>query len=417
MGDWRDLRVDPTRLRADIEALSRIGRSAEGALTRHAFSADYEAARAWLKARMEAAGITPRDDAAGNTIGRVGPASGSCVMAGSHIDTVPDGGPLDGALGVLSALEVARVLAEPGLALPRAFECVAFVEEEGRYSDCMGSKALTGQIEVGEVEAARDPDGNCLADAMGAAGFDPGALGAARRPDGDVAAYLELHIEQGPVLETMGLPIGVVQAIVGINHTSVTFHGEPDHAGTTPMDLRKDAFTGAAEYASRARQMVLEEGTERRARITFGIVDLLPQAANIVPYQVHLTQEIRDISDAVIAKLVANGEVIAREVAAAHRLDVDYDWLSSNKAARMSEEVQAIIRDAAAGLGLVSHDMPSGAGHDAQVLANVAPAGMIFVPSEGGRSHRRDEWTDWPLLENGANVLLQSALRLIHASS
>ncbi len=417
MASWRDLRVDPARLRADIVALSRIGRSAEGVLTRHAFSADYEAARDWLKARMEAAGIAARDDTTGNTIGRVGPASGPCVMAGSHIDTVPDGGPLDGALGVLSALEVARVLSESGSALPRAFECVAFVEEEGRYSDCLGSKAMTGQIEDEEVAAARDPDGNSLADAMGAAGFDPGGIGAARRPGGDVAAYLELHIEQGPVLESMGLPIGVVHAIVGIDHTSVIFRGEPDHAGTTPMDLRKDAFTGAAEYAYRTRQMVLEEGTEGRARITFGVVELQPQATNIVPYRVRLIQEIRDTSDDVIAKLVAGGESIAGEVAAAHRLSVDYEWLSSNKAAHMSEAVQAVIRDAAASLGLASHDMPSGAGHDAQVLANVAPAGMIFVPSEGGRSHRRDEWTDWPLLENGANVLLQSALRLIHGSS
>lgn len=414
MAGWHDSRVDLARLKADIEALSRIGRSAEGALTRHAFSPDYEAARAWLKARMEEAGITPRDDAAGNTIGRLGPASGPCVMAGSHIDTVPDGGPLDGALGVLSALEVARVLAESGLALPRAFECVAFVEEEGRYSDCMGSKAMTGQIEAEEVAAARDPDDNSLADAMRVAGFDPGEIRAARRLDGEVAAYLELHIEQGPVLESTGLPIGVVQAIVGINHTNVTFHGEPDHAGTTPMDLRKDAFTGAAEYAYRARRMVLEEGTKGRARITFGVVDLLPQATNIVPYRVRLTQEIRDVSDVVIGTLVANGEAIAREVAAAHGLIVDYEWLSANKTALMADEVQAVIRDATAGLGLASHDMPSGAGHDAQVLARVAPAGMIFVPSEGGRSHRRDEWTDWPLLENGANVLLQSALRLIH---
>ena len=415
MADWRDLRIDMTRLKSDIETLSKIGRSPEGALGRHAFEPPYEEARAWLKGRMAEAGIEGRDDPAGNTFGRVGPRDGPCVMSGSHIDTVPDGGPLDGAFGVLSALEVARSLKDSGLDLPFGFECAAFVEEEGRFLDCMGSKAMAGQLDLDEVAHATDPNGRKLTEAMASAGFDPARIPEAQRPMDSVKAYVEIHIEQGPVLESEDLPIGVVEAIVGINHTRVIFEGEPDHAGTTPMDLRKDAFTGAAEYAYRMRRLVLEEGTKERARITFGIVDLEPGASNIVPYEVSMMQEIRDVSDEVVDALYAKGEALAAEVARAHRLGVRYEYQSRNRAAAMDPAIQARIREAAEALDLPYIDMPSGAGHDAQVVSRVAPAGMIFVPSKGGRSHRRDEWTDWPYLEKGANVLLQSVLRLLHA--
>lgn len=415
MAEWKDLRIDMSRLKSDIETLSKIGRSPEGALGRHAFEPPYEEARAWLKGRVAEAGIEGRDDPAGNTFGRVGPKDGPCVMSGSHIDTVPDGGPLDGAFGVLSALEVARSLKDSGLDLPFGFECAAFVEEEGRFLDCMGSKAMAGQLDLEEVAHATDPHGKKLTDAMKGAGFDPARIAEAQRPKGDVKAYIEIHIEQGPVLEQAKLSIGVVEAIVGINHTRVIFEGEPDHAGTTPMDLRKDAFTGAAEYAYRMRQTVLAEGTKDRARITFGIVDLLPGAANIVPYEVSMMQEIRDVSDDKVDMLYAKGEALAREIAEKHKLGMRYEYQSRNLAAAMDLDIQAHIREAAKLLDLPFVDMPSGAGHDAQVVARVAPAGMIFVPSKGGRSHRRDEWTDWPYLEKGANVLLQSVLRLLHA--
>lgn len=407
------LRINAARLRADIEALASIGRTSEGALARYAFSPAYEEARAWLKARMTKAGIAVRDDAAGNTIGRIGSDGAACVMAGSHIDTVPDGGPLDGALGVLAALEVARVIREAHIELSSAFECVAFIEEEGRFLGRMGSKAMAGVLDQGSVEDAVNPDGTKLTEAMRAAGFDPSAATQARRPAGDISAYVELHIEQGPVLEQLGVPIGVVEAIVATSHTRVTFEGEPDHAGTAPMDLRRDAFAGAAEYACRARELVLKEGTKGQGRLTFGVVDLKPKVANVVPYQVRMLQDIRDVSDTTVAKLVARTKDIAEEVATRHRLAVRHERMSGDTAAIMSEAVRTMIREVAAALELATHDMPSGAAHDAQIMARVVPAGMIFVPSVGGRSHRRDERTDWVHLEQGANVLLHTVLRLL----
>ncbi|MDX1488107.1 MAG: Zn-dependent hydrolase [Acidiferrobacterales bacterium] len=407
------LRINMARLRDDIEALSRIGRTTDGALARYAFSPGYEKARAWLKARMREAGMRVRDDAAGNTIGRIGPEGAPCVMAGSHIDTVPDGGPLDGALGVLAALEIARVIRDADMELPLAFECVAFIEEEGRFLGRMGSKALVGMLDQGSVEKAVDPSGYRLTEAMRAAGFDPSTITRARRTADEICAYVELHIEQGPVLDQLGVPIGIVEAIVATSHARVVFEGEPDHVGTAPMDLRKDAFTGAAEYACLARQLVLDEGTKGQGRITFGVVDLKPQVANIVPYQVVLLQDIRDISDSCVARMVAGTKDIAEQVATKHRLTVRYEPLSEDAAAIMSDRVRTPIREAATALNLPTHDMPSGAAHDAQVMARLVPAGMIFVPSAGGRSHRRDEWTDWSHLEQGANALLHTLLRLL----
>lgn len=411
------LRVNATRLRTDIEALANIGRTADGALARYAFSPAYEEARAWLKTRMANAGIAARDDAAGNTIGRIGPDGVACVMAGSHIDTVPDGGPLDGALGVLAALEAARVIKEARIQLPLAFECLAFIEEEGRFLGRMGSKAMAGVLRQSNLEDAVDPNGYRLTEAMHAAGFDPSAVTQARRPTEDIYAYVELHIEQGPVLEQLGVPIGVVEAIVATNHTRVTFEGEPDHAGTAPMHLRRDAFTGAAEYACRARELVLKEGSEGQGRLTFGVVDLKPQVANVVPYQVRLLQDIRDVSDTTVAKLVAGTKSIAEDVATEHRLVVRHEHVSGDTAAIMSEDVRTTIREVATTLQLATHDMPSGAAHDAQIMARIVPAGMIFVPSAGGRSHRRDERTDWVHLEQGANVLLHTVLRLLTGKS
>lgn len=404
-------RIDPGRLRADIEALAAIGRADSGGLRRAAFSAPYEEARAWLLGRMEEAGLAARSDAAGNVIGRLGEGPRS-VLSGSHIDTVPDGGPLDGAFGVLAALECARTIAAAGLAPGRALEVAAFADEEGRFIGCLGSRAMAGALAVDEVRAAADFDGNALGEAMRAAGFDPDRIGEAARSRDEIEAYVELHIEQGPVLEHKAIPIGVVEAIVGQAQFDLRFLGEADHAGTTPMELRKDAFMGAAVYAARAREFVLAEGSEH-ARLTFGIVESKPQSANIVPFEARMRQELRDVEAATLERLLAGTRALAAAVAAEFRLGLEIEPVFHNRPAAMSARVQGAVRDACRALGLASHDMPSGAGHDAQVMATIADAGMIFVPSRGGRSHRPDEWTDWPALEAGANVLLYTLLGLL----
>ncbi len=405
--------IDLARLRRDVEALATIGRTPTGGISRPAFSPAYEEACAWLVERMRQAGLETRVDLAGNVVGRLGP-PGPAVLAGSHIDTVPDGGPLDGALGVLAALECARAIREAGVALGRGFEVVAFADEEGRYLDCLGSRAMAGQVAPSEVRRARDPAGRPLADAMRAVGLDPVHIGRARRSRRDLVAYLELHIEQGPVLEQQGVPVGVVEDVIGIAQTEYRFAGQADHAGTTPMATRRDAFLGAAEFAVRARDLVLARGS-RHARLTFGVVEVRPQVPNIVPAETRLRQELREIVPDRLARLVAATEALATRVAHRRRLGLVAERLFLHPPVRLSPRLRGLIAAVARGRGLATLRMPSGAGHDAQIIAAVTEAGMVFVPSEGGRSHRPDEWTPWPAIRPGVEVLLDALVRLLLA--
>jgi N-carbamoyl-L-amino-acid hydrolase len=405
-----DLRIDAGRLRADIEALAAIGRDPTGGITRPAWSPAHEEARAWLLGRLRAAGLAARVDSAGNVFGRLGEGT-PVVMTGSHIDTVPRGGPLDGALGVLAGLECLRAVAASGRRPARPLEVAAFTDEEGRFYGFFGSRAMTGALDRQLAERLADPAGLPLPEAMRRAGFDLAAAPTARRDAEDIAAYVELHIEQGPWLEADDLPIGVVESIVGIRRFRLVFVGQPDHAGTTPMDRRKDAFLTAAEYAAKSRDLVVRGG-QGRAVTTIGVVDVRPGVPNIVPERTALLQELRDSDPAVLERLASRTLRTAERVARQRGLGLEVEHLMRADPVRMSPRIQATIEAAAAALGLGTRRMPSGAGHDAQILAAVTDAGMIFVPSQGGRSHRPDEWTDWPALERGANVLLGTLLRL-----
>ena len=349
-------------------------------------------------------------DPAGNVFGRLGEGT-PVVMTGSHIDTVPRGGPLDGALGVLAGLECLRTVAASGRRLARPFEVAAFTDEEGRFYGFFGSRALTGSLDRALAERLADPTGLPLPEAMRRAGFDLAAALTARRDPREIAAYVELHIEQGPWLETEDVPIGVVEGIVGIRRFRLTFVGQPDHAGTTPMDRRKDAFLTAAEYATKSRELVVRSG-EGRAVTTIGVVEVRPGVPNIVPERATLLQELRDSDPALLERLASRTLQAARRVARQRGLVLEVEHLMRADPVRMSPRIQATIETTAKELGLGTRRMPSGAGHDAQILAAVTDAGMIFVPSQGGRSHRPDEWTDWPALERGANMLLGSLLRL-----
>jgi N-carbamoyl-L-amino-acid hydrolase len=407
------MRVDLDRLRRDVEGLAEIGRDPSGGWSRPAWSPPHEEARAWLLARLRAAGLETRVDAAGNVFGRLpgGDPGAACVMTGSHIDTVPRGGPLDGALGVLAGLECLRAIKAAGVALARPLEVAAFSDEEGRFYGLFGSRAMTGGLDLELAARLRDPDGLPLPEAMRRAGFDLARAPEARRDPRTIAAYVELHIEQGPWLEEAGVPIGVVEAIVGIRRHRLTFLGQPDHAGATPMDRRRDAFFAAADYATRSRAAVLRGG-RGRAVTTIGVVQVEPGVANIVPARAALLQELRDPDPKVLDRLARANARGARRAARRHGLAVEVEELMRVAPMPMAPRVMTAIEGAAAELGLGTRRMPSGAGHDAQVLAAVTEAGMVFVPSQGGRSHRPDEWTDWPAIEPGANVLLGALLRL-----
>lgn len=411
--------ISLTRLKDDIDALSRFGRTPSGGVTRTAWSPPHEEARSWLLGRMRDAGLTTWVDPAGNTFGTTSspaprdspdrPSSG--VLTGSHIDSVPDGGILDGALGVLAGLECLRTIREAGLRPARPLTLVAWSDEEGRYGSLFGSRAFTAKLDPARIPTMAAPDGERLVDAMARAGFNaleaPKAAGDPR----SLAAYVELHIEQGPHLEVLGIPIGIVTGIVGIRRNRIVFVGEPDHAGTTPMERRKDSFLAAAEYALKARELVVKRGSGRSVT-NFGVVEVKPGVANIVPARSSLLQEIRELDAAIVDRLERRCLSLARRIAKRRALQVEVLPLSRSEPAQCAARVQAAIETVCRALGLAFQRMPSGAGHDAQNLATVTEAGMIFIPSKGGRSHRPDEASDWEAIERGANVLLHTLLTL-----
>ena len=399
------------RLKSRIEALSRFGRNPDGrGITRSCWSPAHEEARAWLLARMKEAGLATTVDPAGNTFGRLG-GGGPTVMTGSHIDTVPQGGPLDGALGVLAGLECLHAIREAGITTRRPLVVAAWSDEEGRYGSLFGSRAFTGKLDPKLVGGLRAADGERLVDAMARAGFDAQKAHKAACDPATLSAYVELHIEQGPNLEAERIPIGVVEGIVGIRRNRLIVVGEPDHAGPTPMARRKDAFLGAAEYALRAREHVVTKGSGRSVT-NFGRIEIEPGVSNIVPARAVLLQEIRELDPKILARLDRECLALARAVARRRGLRVNVEPMSRTEPARCAPRVLAAVERAATALGLASKRMPSGAGHDAQNLASITDAGMLFIPSRGGRSHRPDEMSDWKAIERGANVLLHTLLDL-----
>jgi len=399
------------RLRLNLETLSQFGRNPDGqGITRSCWSPAHEEARAWLLARMKEAGLTTWVDEAGNTFGKLGE-GGPTVMTGSHIDTVPQGGSLDGALGVIAGLECLQTLREAGTRTRRPLTMVAWSDEEGRYTGLFGSRAFAGKLDARQIPHYRAADGERLVDAMSRAGFDPLEAPKAKCDPKTIAAYVELHIEQGPHLDAARIPIGVVQGIVGIRRWRLTFDGEPDHAGTTPMAWRKDAFLGAADYALQAREHVVKKGSGRSVT-NFGRIELQPGVSNIVPARAVLLQEIRELDPKILARLDRECQALCRAVARRRKLSVKVETLSRTEPARCAPRVLSAVERASTTLKLPFKRMPSGAGHDAQNLATITDAGMLFIPSKGGRSHRPDEMSDWRAIERGANALLHTLLDL-----
>jgi N-carbamoyl-L-amino-acid hydrolase len=403
------------RLRERIETLSRFGRNPEGqGISRSCWSPAHEKARGWLLDRMKEAGLETHVDPAGNVFGRLG-GHGPTVMTGSHIDTVPQGGPLDGALGVLAGLECLETMHEAAVATRLPLAVAAWSDEEGRYGSLFGSRCFTGRMDPRVIPTLAAADGERLVDAMARAGFNALDAPQARCDPRELSAYVELHIEQGPHLEAARIPIGLVEGIVGIRRNRLTFVGEPDHAGTTPMAWRKDAFLAAAEYALKAREHVVKKGSGRSVT-NFGRIELAPGVSNIVPARAVLLQEMRELDPKMLARLDRDCLALARAVARRRGLRVAREALSRTAPARCAPRVMGAVERACGRLGLAFKRMPSGAGHDAQNLAAVTEAGMLFIPSRGGRSHRPDEMSDWKAIERGANVLLHTLLELAGGS-
>ena len=406
-------RINMARLRQNIEALADFGCAASGGISRESFSDQDRKAKIWLVAKIKEAGLQPRTDAAGNVWGSLGH-GGRVVLAGSHLDTVPQGGMFDGALGVLAALESLQAIKEQGLTCKSALEMVAFCDEEGAYLTFLGSRAITGSLSLKELREARNKNDFPLQKAMSACGQSVENIEQARRNFNEIIAYLELHIEQGPTLEAHQVPIGIVQAIVGIVSYWITFKGEADHAGTTPLALRRDALLGAAEFCLQVNDWVLLETT---GLATAGIMDVFPGAFNIVPGEARLALEFRHASPEQLDKMEKSILELGQEIAQKRGLQFDARRISRDEPVKLNNTVAAAIQTEADALGYPYRFMESGAGHDAQILAQKTKAGLIFIPSLGGKSHCHQEASRWSDVEKGAQLLLNCLLRLANQRS
>ena len=387
--------ADKTRIAQAIEALARFNATPGAGVTRRSYTKEYRDAQEYLRRELEAEGLSVRLDPVGNLIGRREGTEGTlaAIAVGSHLDTVCGGGKFDGAVGIVCALELARMMREDGLSLRHPYEVAAIVEEEGSAfgSGIMGGKALAGMLEADYLKQLKSSGGMTAYDTMTACGLLPEKLPEAKRSRDSWACFIEPHIEQGPVLESEGLPVGIVDTIVGIRTKKITIIGRPDHGGTTPMHLRHDAMVAAAKLVTLADQLAGErnDGTVT----TCGALRVEPGAPNVVPGRVEMTVECRSPRQASIdAVFGAVERQLAQLLAAGYQ--VETVSLMETAPVRLHQRIVASLAGSVREKGLPVRLLPSGAGHDAMFISRVTDTGMLFVPSRGGRSHCPEEFTD-----------------------
>ncbi len=405
----KNIRVSQDRIEKRIFELAQFGKGPEGKSYRVAFSKADQEGRAYYMGLMKSAGLEVSVDYAGNIIGkRKGrDPSQKPIAFGSHIDMVPDGGNYDGCVGSMGAIEVMEVLNENKIITEHPLELIIFSNEEGGV---IGSMAIAGQLKKEGLEVVTN-SGLTNREGIKAIGGNPDNIHLVTRKQGDIKAYLELHIEQGGILDEEKIQIGVVEGIVGIDEWEITVEGFANHAGTTPMHKRQDALLAASKLVIAVNEVI--NSYEGRQVGTVGKVAASPGAYNVIPGKVMLGLEIRDLSSEKILKLFRDIEKRAAEIAQSTRTKISFRNLNvPAKPALMTNSIQDKITESAQMLGYTYKRMQSGAGHDAQEMAQIAPAGMIFVPSVGGISHSPKEFTKAVDMANGANVLLHTVLAL-----
>lgn len=402
-------------LREQIEELATYNDDpAAGGITREVYTPTYACALEWVAQRMRDAGLETRLDAFGNLWGRWtgGEPDAPRVITGSHVDTTLNAGRYDGVVGVLGAIDAVRRLRDAGFAPRRGIEVIAFAGEEPRFgTGCIGSRAVVGQLGPGDLQRLRDRDGVSLAEALDAAGFPPDRVPEAAIDPAEVHAFVELHIEQGAVLERGGEQVGVVTAIAAPHDLRLIVRGVAAHSGATPMALRRDALAGAAEL-----MLVLE----RLARAsssgttvgTVGVIRTFPGAINVVPGEVQLDVDVRDSDLAARETVVAELLSAAQAIAEARGLSIDVEPIVTDTPVQCAPAVIEAATAACQELGLTHRAMTSGAYHDAMIMAAEVPVGMLFVPSRGGVSHHPDEYTTPEQVDDGARVLAGTLRRL-----
>ena len=407
------LPINGPRLLASLQALGAVGGLPGGGVCRLALTDEDAAGRDWLARRMRELGMAVQVDAIGNIVGvhaglHAGNQDGPPVMIGSHIDTVRTGGLYDGNYGVLAGLELVAALRDAGLRTRRPIAVAAFTNEEGaRFApDMLGSLVFVGGLPLPEALDARGIDGSRLGDELQRIGW----AGAAPVGHPQVDSYVELHIEQGPVLDLAKLPIGVVEGVQGISWTEFNFEGVSNHAGTTPMHLRRDAGLVAASLATFVHALALRYGGRQIG--TCGSLQLKPNLINVIAQHARLTVDLRNTDGPTLARAEAEVLAHAHELAAAHGVSCRHHTLARFEPVQFDPAVVNLVAREATAMGLAHQRMPSGAGHDAQMLARVCPTGMIFVPSVGGLSHNVREHTEPQHLVQGVQLLARVVLAL-----
>lgn len=405
------LRVNGPRIVEHLNALAEFGKNPQGGVSRVAYSEADVRGREYVMGLMRAAKLVVRLDAAGNIIGRRAGSDGMLppLLFGSHIDTVPEGGNYDGVVGSLGAIEVAQTLAEQSVITRHPLELIIFQNEEGGL---IGSRAIDGELTEKELDLV-SRSGKTIREGIKFIGGDPTQLASVRRKRGDIAAYVELHIEQGGTLDKEKIDIGIVEGIVGINWWDVTIEGFANHAGTTPMNQRQDALLSAARFIEAVNQIVTS--VSGRQVGTVGRIQALPGAPNVIPGRVVLSLELRDLDAAKIKMLFDRVYSKAQDIAQESKTKFDFKEINVNVPAPTDPRIRWLIGESAQQLGLTTKLMPSGAGHDAQDMARLGPVGMIFVPSLAGISHSPREYSRPEDIANGANVLLHTLLKLDRA--
>ena len=409
------LKTNIERIQKDIETLAQFSCVEGIGCTRFTYTKEFAQARDYIVSEMKAAGLTVREDAVGTVIGRLEGKNPNApiLMTGSHFDTVKTGGRFDGPAGVTAALETARTLHDEGFVPECPIEFVALPEEEGaRFGGgLMGSRAMCGKLTQAEVDTYKDWDGVTIAEAMKGYGLDPTKIAEAKRTPGEIGTFIELHIEQGPILENNRTDVGIVEAIVGLRCLNVTVTGRSDHAGTTPLNMRADTMlaTAKAIVAGTEKAKELNDGTV----VTFGRVETIPGAFNIVAKETNFNIDCRSRGiESVNTVIDVIRATLEQSVAENPGLSFEMEEKTSALPVQMKAEVQELLEKHAAELNISTRKMLSGAGHDAMIMGALCDVAMVFVPSKDGRSHVPEEWTDYADLQKGVELVYRTIKEL-----
>jgi len=408
------LKTNIERIEKDIIELSKFNASPGNGLTRFSLTNEDREAREYLRKELKKLNLEIYEDAAGSLFGRRNSSDNSLpvIMIGSHFDSVRNGGNFDGPAGVIMALEIMRTLNENNITTKYPIEFVAMIEEEGgRFgSGVFGSRAMVGLVDYEQLQRNKDENGISMAKAFEDFGFDPKKIENAKRNKKDVKAFIELHIEQGPILETTKRDVGIVEFIVGITQLKVIINGRPDHAGTTPMNMRADALSIATKVISKINEYPLEENNGTVA--TVGVLNVEPNAANIIPGEVSFVIDIRSRDSKSIQNVKSKIISSLEKLSSAHNGTFEIIEMLNVNPVEMNLKIIDLFKKSAAKESFSYETMISGAGHDAMIMGALTDVGLIFVPSKNGRSHCPEEWTDYEDLQKGIELIYEAVVLL-----